>query len=117
MKYIITENRLHDLASKYLDGMTWWEWDIGDGEFDLADGEFNPDKILYRIQYSSTDPDHSFEVIYVSDKLVSKLSKLFSIAPKESLKMIIEWFNKRYDKSLTIANFEWMDDEDGDEEN
>lgn len=111
MKYIITENRLNNLASKYLEQLDWWMWDIGDGEFNLADGKFETSKILFRIQYSSTVPDHSFNVIYLSDYLVTKLTDLFSISSAESIRLIIEWFNKRYDKSLTIDDFEWMDDE------
>lgn len=109
MRYIISESRLNDLVSKYLDQMDWWEWDIGDGEFNLSDGKFEPSKILFRIQYSSTMPDHSFNVIYLSDGLVSKISKLFSMDNSESIKMIIEWFNKKYDKSLTMNDWEWMD--------
>jgi hypothetical protein len=43
--------------------------------------------------------------------LVTKLTILFSIASSEAIRIIIEWFNKRYNKSLTMENFEWMDDE------
>jgi len=111
MRYIITENRLNNLVSKYLEQLDWWEWNIGDGEFNLADGKFETSKILFRIQYSSTVPDHSFDVIYISDYLVTKLTSLFSIASSEAIRIIIEWFNKRYNKSLTMENFEWMDDE------
>jgi len=111
MKYIITENRLNNLVSKYLEQLDWWEWDIGDGEFNLADGKFETSKILFRIQYSSIVAGHSFDVIYISDYLVTKLTSLFSIASSEAIRIIIEWFNKRYNKSLTMENFEWMDDE------
>jgi hypothetical protein len=116
MKYIITESRLNSLVSNYLDQMDWWKWDIGDGEFNLADGKFESTKILFRIQYSSTMPDHYFDIIYLSDGLVTNISKLFSISSENSIKMIIDWFNKRYDKSLTMDNFEWMDHEDQNEE-
>jgi len=112
MKYIITESRLNELVAKYLDQMNWWEWDIGDGEFNLADGEFETSKILFRIQYSSTMPDRHFDIIYLSDYLVTKISKLFSISSENSVKMIIEWFNKKYNKSLTMNDWEWMDDEE-----
>ena len=64
MKYVITESRLNNLVSNYLDQMNWWEWDIGDGEFNLADVKFESSKILFRIQYSSTMPDHYFDIIY-----------------------------------------------------
>lgn len=116
MRYIINENRLNKVIQSYLDQMDWWEWDIGDGEFNLADGKYESNKILFRIQYSSTMPDHYYDVIYLSDSLVTKISKLFSIPKWGSIEAIIEWFNKRYDKSLTMKNFQWMDEEEQDED-
>ena len=117
MKYVISENRLNDLVLKYLDNLDWWEWDIGDGEFDVADGRYEKPKLRFRIQYSSTMPDHYFDVIYVSQELVSKLSKLFSISERDIVKIIIEWFNKKYNKSLTMQDFEWMDFEEEENDN
>lgn len=111
MKFIITESRLNNIILSYLDSIDWWEWDIGDGEFNLADGQYNTSKILYRIQFSSMHPHSEFEVIYLSDGLVTQLTKLFSIPNLDAIKAIINWFNTRYDKSLTMDNFEWMDDE------
>ena len=84
----------------------------GDGEFNVADGEYGDDVIRFRIQYSCTVPDHEFNVIYISDDLVTKISKLFSIPHLDSIKTIIGWFNKKYDKNLTMNDFEWMDSND-----
>lgn len=109
MKYIINKNRLNHLILKYLDNLDWWEWDIGDGEFDVADGRYQKPKLSFRIQYS-------FDVIYVSQELVSKLSKMFSIPEYDTVKIIIEWFNKKYNKSLTMQDFEWMDFEEENED-
>jgi hypothetical protein len=100
------------LIFSYLDGLNWHTWDIGDGEFNVADGEYGEDILKFRIQYSSTVPDHEFNVIYVNDDLVTKISKLFSIPHLDSIKAIIEWFNKKYDKNLTINDFEWMEGND-----
>ena len=123
MKYIITESRINKLVFLYLDSQNWHTWDIGDGEFNVADGEYGNDVIKFRIQFSSTVPDHEFNVIYISDDLITKIRKLFSIPDLESIKVIIDWFNKKYDKNLTMNDFEWMqsdtyyaEDED-DEEN
>jgi hypothetical protein len=123
MKYIITESRINKLVFLYLDSQNWHTWDIGDGEFNVADGEYGSDVIKFRIQFSSTVPDHEFNVIYISDDLITKIRKLFSIPDLESIKVIIDWFNKKYDKNLTMNDFEWMqsdtyyaEDED-DEEN
>ncbi len=52
---------------------------LGDSEFNMAEGEYGRDLIRFRIQYSHTVPDHSFDVIYISEELITKLSKLFSI--------------------------------------
>jgi hypothetical protein len=137
MKYIITESQrlllfkhYRDSSSKYnlneqdgnkipqkliflyLDGLNWHTWDIGDGEFNVADGEYGEDVLKFRIQYSSTVPDHEFNVIYISDDLVTKISKLFSIPNLDSIKSIIGWFNKKYDKNLTMNDFEWMESND-----
>ena len=123
MKYIITESRINKLVFLYLDSQNWHTWDIGDGEFNVADGEYGNDVIKFRIQFSSTVPDHEFNVINISDDLITKIRKLFSIPDLESIKVIIDWFNKKYDKNLTMNDFEWMqsdtyyaEDED-DEEN
>jgi hypothetical protein len=96
----------------YLAGLNWHTWDIGDGEFNVADGEYGEDVLKFRIQYSSTVPDHEFNVIYISDDLVTRISKLFSIPNLDSIKSIIGWFNKKYDKNLTMNDFEWMESND-----
>jgi hypothetical protein len=49
--------------------------------------------------------------------LITKLSKLFSIPDLISIKTIIQWFNKRYQKNLSIDNFEWMDTDYDDDDN
>jgi len=108
MKYIIHESKINKLVFLYLDSQNWHTWDIGDGELNVADGEHGSDVIKFRIQYSSTVPDHEFNVIYISDDLITKIRKLFSIPDLESIKVIIDWFNKKYDKSLTMNDFEWM---------
>jgi hypothetical protein len=121
MKYIIKESRINKLVFLYLDSQNWHTWDIGDGEFNVANGEYGSDVIKFRIQYSSTVPDHEFNVIYISDDLITKIRKLFSIPDLESIKVIIDWFNKKYDKNLTMDDFEWMQSDtfyaDDEEEN
>ena len=112
MKYIITESRINKLVFLYLDSQNWHTWDIGDGEFNVADGQYGEDVMKFRIQYSSTEPDHEFNVIYISDDLVTKMSELFSISSKNSIRAIIDWFNKKYDKNLTRDDFEWMEKSD-----
>ena len=112
MKYIITELQINKLVFLYLDSQDWHTWDIGDGEFNVADGQYGEDVMKFRIQYSSTEPDHEFNVIYISDDLVTKMSELFSISSKNSIRAIIDWFNKKYDKNLTMDDFEWMEKSD-----
>jgi hypothetical protein len=112
MKYIITESRLQGLIENYLDTKDWVEWDIGDGEFNLADGKYGKDLIRFRLLKSVIDGLY-FDIIYLNDDFVSKIRKLFSISSdRDAIIIIINWFNKKYDKNLTIDNFEWMDTED-----
>lgn len=113
-KTIINENRIGKLVSDYLDSQKWYTWDIGDSEFNVADGEYGVDQFRFRIQYSSTVPDHHFNVIYINDGLVSKIIRLFSLPERDTIKTIIDWFNKKYDKNLTLDDFEWMDNDDND---
>jgi len=101
-------NRINKLILNYLNGQDFKYWDQDDNEFNLSDGVNGDDVIKYRIQYSSKVPDHSFEVIYIDDDLVTKISQLFSISSEESIREIINWFNQKYEKNLTIDNFEWM---------
>ena len=121
MKYILNESQIDKLITSYLNSQDWKTWDIGDGEFNVADGEFGKDLIRFRIQYSSTVPDHYFNVIYISDYLVEKINSLFGLNSLKSIKSIISWFNQKYDKNLTMDDFEWMDSDtyyaDDEEEN
>jgi hypothetical protein len=111
MKYIITESRLNNLVFSYLNNQDWRTWDIGDGEFNVADGEFGKDLIRLRIQYSSTIPDRSFDVIYIADELVSQIIKLFGLSNSDAITSIISWFNQKYEKDLTLEDFEWLDND------
>ena len=123
LEFIVENNKANTLVSKYLDSQDWRTWDIGDGEFNVADGEFGRDLIRLRIQYSSTFPDHSFDVIYLDDRLVTKIVNLFGLKNDDAIESIINWFNQTYNTELTIKDFEWLDsdtyyeDEDEDYEN
>ena len=108
MKYIITESKINEFISTYLNGQNFKYWDQGDDEFNLSGGVNGDDVIKYRVQYSSRELDHSFEVIYIDDALVTNVSRIFSIPLKDSIKAIISWFNTKYEKNLNLDNFEWM---------
>ncbi len=112
MKYIITESKINQFVSTYLDGQDWYTWDIGDDEFNVSDSQYGKEQFKYRIQYSSMVPDHSFQVLYMNDDLVNKIMKIFSIRANDTVKSILEWFNKKYDKNLTTDDLELFIDED-----
>ena len=116
LKVIVENNKVDSLVSKYLDLQDLHTWDIGDGELNIVDGKFGKDLISFRIQYSSTVPDHSFNVIYISDDLVTKISRLFGVDSKIAIKSIINWFNQKYDKKLTMDDFEWLNNNDDDDD-
>lgn len=109
LKTIVESSKTDRLVSEYLNYQDWRVWDIGDTEFNVADGEFGKDLIRFRIQYSSTVPDHHFNVIYISDDLVTKISGLFGVNNEIAIDSIIHWFNQKYDKNLTRDDFEWLD--------
>lgn len=108
MKYVISENRLNDLTEKYLDTQDWWKWDIGDGEFDVSDGYNGENIFKFRHQFSSMDPEHSFNVLYISESIIHLINNLFSMDSIDSRKLIIDWFNKKFDKNLTVDDVEWF---------
>lgn len=114
MKYIITESRINKLVSNYLNGFEWYTWDVGDGEFDVADGEYESSKLKFRIQYSSTIPDHEFNVLYIDDDLLTKIASVFSLSVNDAANSIINWFNEKYNKNITENDWEWFmkDNED-----
>ena len=102
------KNRINELVFNYLDGQNFKYWDEGDDEFNLSDGENGNDVIKYRIQVSSIEPDHEFNVIYLSDNLIENISELFSMIDYDSIRLVIRWFNKTYNKKLTADDYEWM---------
>jgi len=109
LKFIVENSKMDTMVSQYLNSQDWRTWDIGDGEFNVADGEFGKDLIRFRIQSSSTVPDHEFNVIYLEDGLVTKINNLFGLGSEDSIISIINWFNGKYDKNLTRDDFEWLD--------
>jgi len=109
LKFIVENSKMDTMVSQYLNSQDWRTWDIGDGEFNVADGEFGKDLIRFRIQSSSTVPDHEFNVIYLEDGLVTKINNLFGLGSENSIISIINWFNGKYDKNLTRDDFEWLD--------
>ena len=112
MKYIITESKINQFISTYLDGQDWYTWDIGDGEFNVSYSQDGKEQFKYRVQYSSMVPDHSFDVLYLNEILVERVKKIFSVSKLNSIKSIIDWFNKKYNKNLTVENLELFFDED-----
>ena len=84
MKYIITESKINEFISTYLNGQNFKYWDQGDDEFNLSGGVNGDDVIKYRVQYSSMVHDHTFEDINIDDALVTNVSRIFTITLKTS---------------------------------
>ena len=117
LKFIVENNRMDTLVSQYLNSQDWYTWDIGDGEFNVADNDRNDKNLFwFRKQFSSTVPEHEFDVLYINDYLVAKIMKLFGMETNLAIKSIINWFNQEYDTELTIKDFEWMETDDDEEE-
>lgn len=89
--------------------MDWWVWDIGDDEFNVADGKHETSKFFFRI--TSTEYGDVEEVIHISQELATNIRQLFSISSiYDSVQLIIDWFNKKYNKSLSMNHWEWIED-------
>ena len=106
--YEQNESKKDDLIIKFLNSKNFVVWDAEDGEFNVGDGKKGNDVIKYRIQYSSIFPEHSFEIIYIHDSLIETVSMFFGTSDSNSVRAIIDWFNKKYDKSLTVEDYEWL---------
>jgi hypothetical protein len=48
---------------------------------------------------------------------VTRLSKLFGLeAVRDVNPLVVNWFNKKYNKNLNKDDWEWMDNEEDEEE-
>jgi hypothetical protein len=112
MKYIITESKINKLVSIYLDNQRLETSEIGNGEFDITNGKHGNNVISYEINHSLTFPDKTYEVIFISDDLVTKTTQLFGLKNDDAITSIINWFNQKYDKKLDIHDFEWLSNSD-----
>ena len=111
-KLIVETDKRSNIVSKYLDSQDWRPWDIGDGEFDVADGEHGRNLLRFRVQWSSTIPDISFNVLYIEDSLVSKIMNVFGMTANQSVLSVINWFNKEFGYNLTIDDYESANNND-----
>ena len=116
IRKILKEQQLERLVSNYLDSQDWRVWDFDDGEFDVSDGDKGKNIFKFRLQFSSMDPEHSFDILYINESILHQVNNLFSMDSMDSRKLIIDWFNKKFDKNITLEDVEWFgwgDDEDG----
>ena len=49
-----------------------------------------------------------FSLLSFISKESEKINELFSMVDRESVRKVIAWFNKTYDKKLTPDDYEWM---------
>ena len=112
MKYIITESKINNLVSMFLDNQNLETSDIGNGEFNITDGKHGNDVIRYEIDHSLTYPEKSYHTIAISDDLVTKITQLFGLKSEDAINSIINWFNQEYDLNVDIHDFEWLSNSD-----
>jgi len=109
MKYIISETKINKFVSIYLNGDKWYVEDIGDGEFDIFNNDDSINsKLKFRIQYSSTVPNKEFNILYIDDDLLIRIINLFGLSSEDAAKSVIDWFNKKYNKSITEDDWDWF---------
>ena len=112
MKYIITESKINNLVSMFLDNQNLETSDIGNGEFNITDGKHGNDVIRYEIDHSLTYPEKSYHTIAISDDLVTKITQLFGLKSEDAINSIINWFNQEYDLNVDIHDFAWLSNSD-----
>ena len=108
MKYIISESKMNKFVSIYLNGDKWYVEDIGYGEFDIFNNDDSINsKLKFRIQYSSTVPNKEFNILYIDDDLLIRIINLFGLSSEDAAKSVIDWFNKKYNKTITEKDWDW----------
>jgi hypothetical protein len=102
-------HKFEDGREMFFDGGLSYKRQIGNFEL-LSDGS--------ALDYTLFD-DSPKELIY--NNLLILLTKdryvPISSLKKEQLGIVIQWFNKRYTKNLSIDDFEWMDTDYSDDDN
>jgi hypothetical protein len=110
MKYIITEDRMNDLVSQFLDQYDWYAWDsTGDG--DLAVYDTLDDKKLFYTGYygDSADTGESEYSLKINrDFFDNTLNQFFGkvLDPWS----IVKWFNDKF--QINCVSFDFFDSED-----
>ena len=99
MKYLITENRLNDLVYSFLDSKDWYTKD-DDGKLDISNEPDGEPVLRYR--------DLDKPTLFISEDLGREVFRLFHLGQFSGTARIVEWFNQKYDKNLTINDTEWM---------
>ena len=112
MKYLITESQIDNIIFMYLDNQDFYTSEIGNGEFDITNGKNGNNVISYEIDHSLTFPDKTYEIILISDDLVTKTTHLFGLKNDDAITSIINWFNQKYNKKLDIYDFQWLSNSD-----
>lgn len=95
MKYIISEQRLERLVSKYLSSLRFTqENDDADG-FDIM--QSNNEVLQYRNEEMR---------LYISLELIRHMKELFGLSQKESMIYIKNWFQDEYNIQVdTLSSF------------
>ena len=106
MKYIITESRLNNLVLSYLDSQNWDKRDAKNGGFDVSNNSNGEPIFRYRTRFSRLDTKDN---IYISEDFGRQIIHLFNLDMGPAVKLILEWFNKKYDTNLGWDDTYWME--------
>jgi hypothetical protein len=45
--------------------------------------------------------------LYIDDDLLIRIINLFGLSSEDAAKSVIDWFNKKYNKTITEKDWEW----------
>lgn len=93
MKYIITESRLHNFMSEYLDSMLKEKIVSNSNPFIvISDNIRNEDDTWFDIM----EYDHTDGRLWISDKFKKFMSDLFAMSVLDIIPFMTKWFENRF---------------------
>ena len=108
MKYIITESRLKEVVSKYLDSIDWRVLESTDEEFPIEVYEHTTDKGPTFVVRVITHKYGEENRLYIRELFQIKLEDMFgeSTVSGDPNTLVMDWFSKHF--NIEINDYSYM---------
>ena len=108
MKYIITESKLKEVVSKYLDSIDWRVLESTDEEFPIEVYEHTTDKGPTFVVRVITHKYGEENRLYIRELFQIKLEDMFgeSTVSGDSNTLVMDWFSKHF--NIEINDYSYM---------